>query len=190
MLSPSLHLHDARHQRHQPGAPHQTSHARAATRSFIAAPPARSVTPQASSSATGSPRSTGTIAARQDVAVARVQVPPSEASIDAIFRFASSTFFGYDRHGVQGLGVAANAAAEEWEAHRRLPTSVDGLRSALFFEARRWHHYGGAPDEESERYIRELTDHLRRATGGEVRADRNGSVMRLRRLWNRLLRRP
>lgn len=123
------------------------------------------------------------------MAVTRVQVPPQDASLEAIFHFATTTFFGYDRLGVEGLGAAASATAEEWKVHGRLPATPDALRSALFFEARRWHHFGRPPDEESEQYIRGLAEQLRLSTGGEVRPDREGLLIWLRRLRNRLRRR-
>lgn len=49
------------------------------------------------------------------------RVPAVEAPLDVIFRFASTTYFGYDRHGgVEGLSRFANAAADQWQLDRRL----------------------------------------------------------------------
>ncbi len=41
-------------------------------------------------------------------------------------------------------------------ANTRRQNSLTDLRTCLFFEQRRWHHFGDEPDEDSMRYIRSL----------------------------------
>jgi len=119
--------------------------------------------------------------------VSVVSVPASDAPLSDVMRFATSTYFGYDRHGgVEGLGALANAAIEQWRQSRALPGSVQHLRASLFSESRRWHHYGYPPDNEAEAYMRALIEKLRALSGGAVKTDRESTVWRIR----RRLRRP
>ena len=105
---------------------------------------------------------------------ASAPVPADGLPVPVYFQFATSTYDGYRRHGgVDGLGAIANPAQAAWRSARALPTTVDGLQAALFFEARRWHHYGFSPDEDAEAYIRALIAELRRLTGGAVRVQDN-----------------
>jgi hypothetical protein len=109
-----------------------------------------------------------------------------DAPLESVFRFASSTYFGYDRHGgVQRLGALANATAAAWTKSGELPHDLAMLRAALFFEARRWHHLGDVPDLQAETYIRALLDRLGQLSGGYLRPDHAGPIMRLRRVVNR-----
>jgi hypothetical protein len=101
--------------------------------------------------------------------MAAVPLPPDDADIDGIFRFATSTYAGYDIHGgVHGLASLANPIADRWRENGTLPGEVDEVRAALFFEARRWHHYGYQPDDEAERYVRALLGQLRVMSAGAV----------------------
>lgn len=47
-------------------------------------------------------------------------------------------------------------------ANSRNHESLDNLRTCLFFEARRWHHYAEDPDLEAELYWRDLVTQIRR----------------------------
>jgi len=72
--------------------------------------------------------------------LAVVCVPDSDAPLSEVIRFATATYFGYDRHGgVEGLAALANSAIEEWRHVRTLRRSVQLIRASLFFESRRWH---------------------------------------------------
>ena len=73
-------------------------------------------------------------------------VPRPDASIDEILRFAET--YSYEDAG----GYRAAAAI----ANSRRHNSLDDLRTCLFFEFRRWRHYGTEPDEEALPYFREL----------------------------------
>ena len=119
--------------------------------------------------------------------MAKVPVPDAAAPLGTILEFASMTYFGYDRHGgVEPLEVLANRAAECWANGRQLPSGLNEARAALFFEARRWHHFGQEPDPLSERYLRALVRHISTLSHGAVLADREGPAMWLRRVINRI----
>jgi hypothetical protein len=112
-------------------------------------------------------------------------VPAADASLDTIFEFAM-TYFGYDRHGgVDDLAFWANFTADHWQRERQLPARAGEARAALFYEARRWHHFGDTPDAESEAYIRALLTQIAELSGGTVAVDREGPAMWLRRFRNR-----
>lgn len=116
-----------------------------------------------------------------------VSVPASDATLPEVMRFASTTYFGYDRHGgVEGLGALANSSIEQWRQSRSLPSSVQLIRASLFFESQRWHHFGYPPDDEAEAYMRALVERLQLVSGGTVKADGESLVWRIR----RRLRRP
>lgn len=116
-----------------------------------------------------------------------VEVPPEDAPLKSIFRFASSTYFGYERHGgVEGLRHLANAVATAWTNGGRLPGDLATLRAALFLESRRWHHLGSEPDPAAEAYVRGLVARIHQVSGGSVRTDHEGPVMWLRRGINHL----
>jgi len=118
--------------------------------------------------------------------VSVTSVPASDAPLSDVMRFATFTYFGYDRHGgVEGLGALANAAIEQWRQSRTLPGSVRRLRASLFFESRRWHHYGYPPDDEAEVYMRALVERLRVLSGGAVKSDCDSLVWRVRRRLQR-----
>ncbi len=78
-------------------------------------------------------------------------VPDAAADWDAIQRFAL-TYNGYQANGsFEACAVIANE-----QRH----TSLDDLRTCLFFEQRRWHHFGDEPDAGSMTYIRSLIEKI------------------------------
>lgn len=118
--------------------------------------------------------------------VSAVRVPASDAPLSEVMQFATTTYFGYDRHGgVEGLGALANSSIELWRQSRSLPSSVQLIRASLFFESRRWHHYGYSPDDEAEAYMRALVEKLHVLSGGAVNADDESTVWRIRRRLHR-----
>ena len=58
-------------------------------------------------------------------------------------------------------GNVGNKVAEQWDRHGDLPDDLVALRTALFFEQRRWRHLDERPDPETERYVRALVDAIR-----------------------------
>jgi hypothetical protein len=88
------------------------------------------------------------------------EVPRPDEPWPTIQRFAH-TFHAYDRHG----SFAACAAI----AGARRRESLSDLRTCLFFEVRRWHHFGKDPDERAASYIRSLVADIRAALGERAR---------------------
>lgn len=120
----------------------------------------------------------------------RVAVPSPDAPIDVLLQFGTGTYFGYDRHGgAEGLARLAGAAEHRWKQEGVLPERLRPARAALFFEARRWRHFGTRPHSESEEYMRALVARIAELSDGHVRQDRRGLRMWLRRAWRRLTRR-
>ena len=79
-------------------------------------------------------------------------VPADEAPLSALMDFAH-TFDGYKECGsFERCAEIANAKDH---------TTLDNLRTCLFFEARRWRHFGEDPDEESEAYWRQVVALIR-----------------------------
>ena len=85
-------------------------------------------------------------------------IPNPDASWDEIEEFAL-TFDGYNVWG------SFDRCAEI--ANTRSHESLSDLRTCLFFEQRRWRHFGENPDEETMVYIRGLVEEIRNmvATG-------------------------
>ncbi len=73
------------------------------------------------------------------------------------------TFDGYAEKGTQEACAAfANAVRDRWEEAGALPTGLSDLRTALFYEQRRWRWSDEAPFTEKEwRYWRSLIDAIR-----------------------------
>jgi hypothetical protein len=79
-------------------------------------------------------------------------MPVPQADWEAIQPFAL-TFDGYTYWG-------SFERCEEIAETRQQVTLTD-LRTCLFFEQRRWRHYGYAPDEEAMEYIHDLVEQIR-----------------------------
>lgn len=83
-------------------------------------------------------------------------VPGPESDWLSISAFALS-FDGYAFHGsFERRAEIANA---------RRADSLDDVRTCLFFEQRRWRHFGESPDDEAMAYIRTLIEHIRKRVG-------------------------
>jgi hypothetical protein len=96
-------------------------------------------------------------------------VPSSKADWHQIGKFALS-FDGYSHWGSFGeCAEIGNRWAKAYAEGQTLPDSLTDLRTCLFFEQRRWRHYGWDPDEEAMHYIRALVEAIRRKVAvGEV----------------------
>ena len=70
------------------------------------------------------------------------------------------TFDGYQALGDR-TGDLATAAKHEWSVNGVLPQGLIELRSCLFFEQRRYRHFGWDPDEDAMVYIRSLIEAIR-----------------------------
>lgn len=79
-------------------------------------------------------------------------LPSDDADVREITQFAH-TFDGYARWGsFERCAEIANA---------RDHSTIDKLRTCLFFEARRWRHFGDDPDDEAVIYWRTLVGKIR-----------------------------
>ena len=93
-------------------------------------------------------------------------VPLPDAGWHEIGRFALS-FNGYEAWGsFRKCADVADRWADAFRATATLPDSLNGLRTCLFFEQRRWRHFGYEPDEEAMRYICALVEEIRKRVGG------------------------
>jgi hypothetical protein len=85
-----------------------------------------------------------------------------------MFQFACD-FDGYEVFGgFDPLAELANGWKDRWLADGSLPTSLRDLRGCLFFERRRFHHFGEPPTGEDARYIRALLRRIRMAAEAEA----------------------
>jgi hypothetical protein len=89
-------------------------------------------------------------------------VPPATASWGAIGAFAL-TLDGYDAIGQRECGVLANRVNGEFA---KKPETLQALslreaRACLFFEQRRFHHFGWEPKGVGREYINALLDAIR-----------------------------
>jgi hypothetical protein len=80
------------------------------------------------------------------------QLPPSDADWPQVWRLAD-TFNGY-KH----LGSFERCAEV---ANQQRNSTLTALRTCLFFECRRWHHYGVDPEGYEASYIRGLVEQIR-----------------------------
>jgi hypothetical protein len=89
-------------------------------------------------------------------------LPSTDAPEDAYHRFALS-FNGYEEMGsVRRCGRIANGSIERWRSDGQLPQMIDELRACLFFEQRRWHHFGFGFDDETMAYLQQVVAKLRK----------------------------
>lgn len=87
-------------------------------------------------------------------------IPSATASMDAVSEFGD-TFNGYKHWG------SFKACADI--ANQQKHDTLTELRTCLFFEQRRWHHYGDVPDAEAEAYQRGLVEAIRRKVAANER---------------------
>lgn len=97
--------------------------------------------------------------------LAEDDLPPPNAEWEAIARLALS-FNGYAYS--EKCGEIANAVAAAFARDHKVPgtLSLDDLRACLFFEQRRWRHFGEIPDEHAMAYIRRLIEATREQLSG------------------------
>jgi hypothetical protein len=88
-------------------------------------------------------------------------VPAPDSGWQEVGRFALS-FDGYEWWGTfQNCAEIGERGLEAFRATGVLPDSLTDLRTCLFFEQRRWRHFGFDPDEEAGRYISALLEGIR-----------------------------
>jgi hypothetical protein len=96
-------------------------------------------------------------------------VPPADANWQTIGRFALS-FDGYESSGsFRNCAEIGEKWAQAFLAAGALPDSLTELRTCLFFEQRRWRHYGFDPDEQARSYLGALLEGIReKVRAGEI----------------------
>jgi len=95
----------------------------------------------------------------------RDDLPGPDAPEHVLHVFAL-TFDGYREFGsTQRLARTANASIERWRTSKDLPVTLHELRGCLFFEQRRWHHFGESFDDLTMNYIRALIAAMRSRLG-------------------------
>ena len=89
-------------------------------------------------------------------------VPKATARYDTIARFAL-TFNGYEWDGESGrLQKCVESTRRHFDEKGVLPRrTLDELRALLFFEQRRFRHFGENPKGVDLRYVRELLSAIR-----------------------------
>jgi hypothetical protein len=89
------------------------------------------------------------------------EIPPPRAGWPAICQFAL-TFDGYCECGsFDKCADIANKAIAVFHSAGKVPKSLVELRTCLFFEQRRWNHFGETPPVDEMRYIRALLKAIR-----------------------------
>lgn len=98
---------------------------------------------------------------RQPHGVPTGYVPDPAAPWPEIARFALG-YAGYaESGGPVALGHRANTSRDRWLSERTLPEDLATLRACLFFEQRRFNHFGYPPEGEDDRYVRALVAAIR-----------------------------
>ena len=101
------------------------------------------------------------------------KIPTPESDWNVIQRFAL-TFNGYEAFGHDRCGELANARCQGTLLESEQSLSV--LRSCLFFEQRRWSHFGEAPEGHALNDIRSLLAAIRRRVGSGSQSDGGGAA--------------
>lgn len=85
-------------------------------------------------------------------------IPDHSDSWDAVSSFSLS----YDGYAYwDDVSELATRSIRGWTRSRTLPGSIDELRACLFYEQRRWHHFGEEPNGRGAQYVWALLDGLR-----------------------------
>jgi hypothetical protein len=92
-------------------------------------------------------------------------VPDHGDSWDAVSSFSLS----YDGYAYwDDVTELATRSIRNWTRTRQLPGSIDEVRACLFYEQRRWHHFGEEPNGRGAQYVWALLDSLRSLIAGQT----------------------
>lgn len=98
-------------------------------------------------------------------------VPDAEASWTDVSEFAL-TFDGYEVYdNAERLGEFANHTIEQWKRTGEIPQNLTDLRACLFFEQRRFRHFGDIPEGSDMVYLRALVEAIREHVTGSANDD-------------------
>ena len=74
----------------------------------------------------------------------------------------SSFCLSYDGYAYwDDVSELAARCLRRWTRDRAVPATIDEVRGCLFFEQRRWHHFGEDPNGRGAQYVGDLLDTLR-----------------------------
>ena len=106
-----------------------------------------------------------------DTKLTSEDTPGPRASWSTIQHFAL-TVDGYARwRSTERCAEIGNGLRDRYRATRELPPDLSRLRTALFFEQRRYHHFGEAPQDDDLEYVRALVNAIRNVLPTRVRED-------------------
>lgn len=106
--------------------------------------------------------------ADSDLTLADVPLPTADWGRIGAFAL---TFDGYAYWGsFEACAEHASHSLKEWQEKQSLPISLTQLRTALFFEQRRWRHFGYDPDPKSMVYILALIEAIQQKVRQESNA--------------------
>lgn len=89
-------------------------------------------------------------------------IPPADRENQQEIKEFALTFDGYEYWGsFDACADVANRWLQTWQKKRELPDSLTDLRTCLFFEQRRWNHFGHELDQEAQLYIIALVNAIR-----------------------------
>jgi hypothetical protein len=77
------------------------------------------------------------------------------------------------------LHELASGVLQRWTRSRSLPGTLDEVRGCLFYEQRRWHHFGEDPTGRSAEYMWALIDAISARAGRSARAERSATPARV-----------
>jgi hypothetical protein len=98
-----------------------------------------------------------------------IPVPPEGSPFFPDINEFALTYNAYSRvSGVRTAAQIGNGARARYRNDGSFPDDLDELRAALFFEQRRYHHFGEGPDGADLDYIQALVGAIRRVSGGAV----------------------
>ena len=98
-----------------------------------------------------------------------IPVPPEGAPFFPDINEFALTYNAYNRiSGVHAVAQIGNGSRARYGNDGTFPGDLDELRAALFFEQRRYHHFGEGPDGADLDYIQALVGAIRRVSGGAV----------------------
>jgi hypothetical protein len=96
------------------------------------------------------------------------EIPDRSDSWDAVSSFSLS----YDGYAYwDDVSELATRSIRNWTRHHTLPATVDEVRGCLFYEQRRWHHFGEEPNGRGAHYLWALLDILRVLVAARTAAD-------------------
>jgi hypothetical protein len=98
-----------------------------------------------------------------------IPVPPEGAPFFPDINEFALTYNAYSRvGGARTVAQIGNGARARYRNDGTFPDDLDELRAALFFEQRRYHHFGEGPDGADLEYIENLVGAIRRISGVAV----------------------